>query len=361
MYLKWLMGKSSIARVVHKALICLLCLTFLLITGCSLLPKDSADEVIPTINPPKIAEKPTYVVKTDTLMTTVQASGQVMAAKEQSLYFILDGKRLKDVYVQTGDKVKKGQMLAEVDVSDVESDLRQLILQNSQSELAMKQLLRGGDTDSNALEQAKLNFEQQRQTLLNDRDTIAKAKLTAPFDGTIAAVYARKGDSISAYSSIAVIADLSKLTVAVSISQADLKRVAVGMDADVNMNGAGQLHGKVMQLPDMQSMQNQNNSNQQQGGSAQDDIANYLLIRLDQMPANVVRGTPLSATIIIQKREHVIVVPPSVIRTNGARNYVRVIDGNGNKREVDVEVGQRTATVIEIIKGLTVGQKVEGQ
>jgi macrolide-specific efflux system membrane fusion protein len=54
-------------------------------------------------------------------------------------------------------------------------------------------------------------------------------------------------------------------------------------------------------------------------------------------------------------------IPVAALRTQGARNFVLVVDGDGNKREVDVEVGLTTATAVEIISGLTKGQKVVGK
>ena len=65
--------------------------------------------------------------------------------------------------------------------------------------------------------------------------------------------------------------------------------------------------------------------------------------------------------IITQRKENAIVIPPSTLRSIGSRTYVQVVDSNGSKREVDVEVGQQTSTEIEILKGLTPGQKVVGR
>src|SRR5690348_6966365 len=78
----------------------LLCLAFTLLSGCSMLPKENGDEALPTINPPKISQKPEYTVKTDAIETDVHTSGKIMATKEEELFFTLDGKRLKDIYVK---------------------------------------------------------------------------------------------------------------------------------------------------------------------------------------------------------------------------------------------------------------------
>jgi macrolide-specific efflux system membrane fusion protein len=85
-----------------------------------------------------------------------------------------------------------------------------------------------------------------------------------------------------------------------------------------------------------------------------------MIIDLKELSKKISRGTPLSINIITKRKENVVVIPPSTLRTIGSRTYVQVVDADG-KREVDVEVGQQTATQVEIISGLTPGQKVVGR
>jgi membrane fusion protein, macrolide-specific efflux system len=360
MYLKWWTADLNNAKKVKIAVSCLLSISLVFTAGCSLLPKENNVEAIPVIAPPKISKKPEYAVKTDTMETKVSGSGKIMATKEEELFFTLDTKRLKAIYVKSGDTVKEGQLIAELDVADIEKTLKGLILQNRKDANDLKVTLRDGSKTPEELEQAKLDFEIKRQTITDNQETVAKAKLVAPFAGTVAGVYVQKGDLIKAYDAVAIVADLSKLTVALGVTPDDLKKVAVGMEVRVDLNGAGQLKGKVAQLPNPKDT---SSSNPNGGGQGQvkESISNYLLVDLEKMPQNMVRDTYLSAAIIINRKTNVIVIPPSTLRTVGARNYVQVIDAQGTKKEVDVEIGQQTPTSIEIIKGLTVGQKVVGR
>ncbi|MNR39545.1 macrolide transporter subunit MacA [compost metagenome] len=86
-----------------------------------------------------------------------------------------------------------------------------------------------------------------------------------------------------------------------------------------------------------------------------------MIIQLDKYPTGIERGTQLSVTVSTSKRENVIVIPISALRTTGSRSYVQVVEDDGSKREVDVEVGEQRSTDVEIKKGLTVGQKVVGR
>ncbi|RKN86828.1 efflux RND transporter periplasmic adaptor subunit [Paenibacillus ginsengarvi] len=359
MFTKWWTENSSI----HKTMLAIaLTVSLTAASGCSLLPKEEEEEVLPAIAPPKLSEKPVYEVKTTTLETKQRGAGRLLSTKEETLYFTQeDTKRLKDIYVKTGDAVKAGQLIAELDVTTLENDLRQKRLQQRSEELHMIELLRKNDGSKSAeeLEQAKIAFELKKEELGKLEQSIASAKLTAPFDGTIVSVAVKKGDNIKGYDDIAVLADLNSLTVAAELSADDLKKVAIGMEVIVDINSAGQHKGTVAQLP-LPKTEN-NGQGPMAPGQQKDSIDKYLLVALNPFPEGLKRGTPLSVSVISQRKENAIVIPAAALRSYSGRNYVQVVDEKGAKREVDVEIGQQTSTEVEIVKGLQPGQKVVGR
>ncbi|WP_282941599.1 efflux RND transporter periplasmic adaptor subunit [Paenibacillus sp. RC67] len=371
MYLKWWMGNLSTRKRKAKPLLAVCMASVLTISsGCSLLPKEAEEETLPTITAPKLSKKPEYVVKTETLETKVRGSGKMMGTKEEDLYFTdEDSRRIKAIYVKSGDKVEQGQVIAELDVTEQESQLKQKRLQTRRDELTMIETLRKADEMSaEDLEKAKIDFELKREDLNKLESTIAKAKLTAPYSGTIVSVYVQKGDTAKAYDAIATIADLTQLAVVASLSNEDLKKVAVGMEAVVDINSAGQHKGKVIQLPNPSSDANNGNNNNGnfggQNGNNQkkpDSIDNYMVVELDPLPQGLNRGTFLSVSVITSRKEKAVTIPLATLRSYSGRNYVQVVDDQGNKKEVDVEIGQQTSTDVEIVKGLTPGQKVVGR
>jgi len=364
MFTKWWTEDSSLSRTMKPLAVLLVCSSLIFASGCSLLPKEQEEEVLPTINPPKLSKKPEYEVKTDTLETKVRGSGRLMALKEEKLFFSEDmnSKRISSILVKSGDAVTQGQPIAELDVSDMDSDLKRKRLETRKDELTMIETLRKADEMTpEQVEQAKIDFELKREDLTKLETGIGKAKLLAPFNGTIVSVTAKKGDTVTSEASVATIADLSELTVAASITADDAKKVAVGMEALVDINSAGQHKGKVKQLPNPKADNGGGGGFPGGSGSEQDSIDNYLVVELDDFPAGLNRGTPLSVTIITQRKENATVIPLAALRSYAGRYYVQVIDNQGNKKEVDVEIGQQTATDVEIVKGLSPGQKVVGR
>jgi macrolide-specific efflux system membrane fusion protein len=366
MFMKWWTEDSSRKWTMRPLAALLLSSTLLLASGCSLLPKEQDEEALPSINPPKLSKKPEYTVKTETLETKVRGSGRLMALQEEKLFFSEDmsAKRISAILVKNGDSVEQGQPIAELDVSDIESDLKRKKLQTRKDELTMIETLRKADEMTpEQVEQAKIDFELKREELTKLESQVSKAKLLAPFSGTIVTVTAKKGDTVKSGESVATLADLKELTVAASISADDAKKVAIGMEVQVDINSAGQHKGKVKQLPNPQAGNNNNNGGfpgQGQQGE-QDTIDNYLVVQLNEFPKGLNRGTPLSVTIITQRKENATTIPLAALRSYSGRNYVQVVDTQGNKKEVDVEIGQQTSTDVEIIKGLTAGQKVVGR
>jgi len=327
----------------------------LAVAGCSLLPNEPQEEDLSAIQLPQISKKPEYEVTTKTLEKKVSGSGRILTAKEKTMYFTLDGRRIKKLYIQSGQQVKAGEPLAELDVDDLRKSLRSQQLAIKRQELEIKKLLRQKDEmDPVEFETQMIGFEEQRQQVADMEADIAKATLTAEFDGTVVSLSVQEGDQVKAFDQICIIADPSQKVVAVTLSRDDLTKVAVGMETEVDIGNVGKLKGKIKQLP----LPNEGNNNNNNGTLR---LEQYLLIDVPELPQTVERGTPLSASVILDRRPDAVVIPLAALRSIGGRTYVQVVEADGTKREVDVEVGQQTPTDAEILQGLKPGQKVVGR
>lgn len=354
MSMKW--WTESLSK---RTLIAAMSMTLIFTSGCSLLPDEKEEEVLPEILPPQISQKPEYEVTTKTLETKVQVIGKLISMQEETLFFTLGDKHIKEIYVKSGDQVQAGDIIAELDVEDLKKQLRNERLAFRREENLMKETLRARDEmDALEFEEKQIAFEEKRQALVDLEEEIAKATIYAPFAGTIVSLSKLKGDTVKAYDPIAIVADTALITPAAKLTKTELEKVAVGMEAVVSISSVGNFKGKVKQLPV--------NSTEQDGGGVPggenrpERPEDFMIVELPDLPKDLNRGTPISINIITKRTENAIVIPPSTLRSIGSRTYVQVIDEEG-KREVDVEVGQQTATDVEILQGLEPGQKVVGR
>lgn len=357
MFMKWWtesLFKRSVFVVMSASLI--------FASGCSLLPKEEEEEKLPEIAPAQISKRPEYEVKTENLETTVPVIGKLISMKEETLFFTMDGKNLKELYVKTGDVVKVGQVIGELDVDDLVKNLRLARIAFKKEEISMKETLRQRDEmDQIDFEEKSIAFEEQKQKLLDLEEEISKAKLTSPLNGTIVTLNVQKGDVIKKYAPIAIVADTSQITPAAKLTKTELEKVAVGMDVVVNISNVGSFKGKIKQLPIKSEEQNNGGGMGGYPGEAKPERPeDFLIVDAKDLPKGLNRGGPLSIKIIIKRTENAVVIPPSALRTIGSRTYVQVVEAEG-KREVDVEVGQQTSVSIEILQGLKPGQKVVGR
>jgi len=192
--------------------------------------------------------------------------------------------QLKKLYVVIGNEVEKDQLLAEIDsavmAAKVDADTAQL--QNFQAQLAEKQsqlalatlqaerqnrLMADNATSQEAYDSAQAatrageaqvkavqaQINQSQSTLKADQATLGYSKLYAPTAGTISAIPAKEGQTLNANQqtpTILTIADLSTMTVYTQVSEADVPRLHVGMDAYFTTLGSGTKRwtGKLRQI-----------------------------------------------------------------------------------------------------------------
>lgn len=332
-----------------EALPLLLLLSAILLGGCGMLPKADQAELLDLIEPPAIAEKPVYTAARGTIEKKSSGTGKVMTDPTASLHFTEEGRKVKAVGIAVGDRVKKGQVLAELDTDDLEIQMLRKEVEIRRKELDIIAALRGdtGEEADRKLAEREMALLQAEMAELRDKRD--GSRLIAPFDGEVTSLAIEPGDAIPAYESAAVVSDLSGRVAAVKFGSDALAAIAVGMEAVIDLNGVGERIGRVARLPV-----------DPDAGEEEGNLDAYVLIGLDSYEGIAV-GTPLSAAIVTKRREDTVLIPPSALRTHAGRTYVQAVDESGSKREIDVEVGMTTATEIEIVKGLEAGQQVVGQ
>lgn len=164
------MNKSNKARRFKGILISSALIFMSVLSGCAMFPEE--EEVLaPPLVKPKQEEYKLAEVKRGDIVNRVKSIGTLVSSKDYPLYFEAGG-RLDTIAVQSGDKVKKGQVLAQLDIGDLgtQIELARINLRNAQIELnkANDNLKAAKAAQSSApaqLNQAKANLEAAKKAM----------------------------------------------------------------------------------------------------------------------------------------------------------------------------------------------------
>ena len=209
--------------------------------------------------PPAIT---TTAVARGDLEINVLATGTIEAARLVSVGARATGE-VKHLYVALGDKVRKGDPIAEIDSKEQDNELlkanaglqsakadlnaRKATLKQNELTVARLRALVAIDAGSRSdLEVAEAALDSARAgvtvaesaivqaTLAEDtaRVNVSYAHVVAPMDGTVVAIVTEQGQTVNAVQmspTIIKLARLDTMTIKAQISEADVPRVKVGM------------------------------------------------------------------------------------------------------------------------------------
>ncbi|WP_370209962.1 efflux RND transporter periplasmic adaptor subunit [Alloalcanivorax venustensis] len=289
--------------------------------------------------------------------------------------------QLEKLHVDLGDKVKKGQLLAEIDASVQESQVQaglaqldalraQLEQQRAELELAQVQFdrqerLRQADaTSDDAWQTAKATLattraqikvlqaqiDQTQSGLEGDQATLGYAKIYAPRDGTVVTLDAREGQTLNANQTAPIlmrVADLSTMTVSTEVSEADVDRLEIGMPVYFSTLGNSAVRydstlRQVLPTPEV--------VNNVVLYTAEFDVAN---------PDNaLMSGMTAQVFFVVESAEGALSVPASAVKSGADGQYVEVPAGKGRLEKRPVKTGVTDRVRVQITDGLAEGDTV---
>ena len=323
------MRKTLIRRTAWVFILALVSMNVL--GGCYLLPQEEPALSAPVVSVEEIEMKTVEVTRGD-IEVTVQKSGQVASATQADLYFTHSG-TLDAMLVSSGQTVEKGDIVAQMEVDELEYNMQVAEINLKKARLAYSN---NKSTDQwYNVELAQLAYERAEE-LYND------AVLTAPIDGLVTYVATlRAGDSVGAYSKVVRISDPDQLQV--EITGTDAEVFTTGMSVEVIVDGKNYT-GKVIQSA----------GEKPEGVSGEEEAKTIIEVDLK---GEVKLGTSVTLRAVTESSQDTLLLPSSCITTYLGRTYVQVMR-DGVKTDVDVEIGLSNATMTEILAGLNEGDEV---
>jgi macrolide-specific efflux system membrane fusion protein len=263
-----------------------------------------------------------------------------------------------DLKVAVGDAVKKGDVLATADTTNLR---RQLATANTavdtariQLRLAKASLSDAEDADVTAqIRQAKISVNNARSQLADSISTrddlktqIKLATLAAPIDGVVTAVNVFTG--LDAPSGDAIVIDAATFQITADVVESDLASMKVGQTAKIAIAAVdADVTGKVTAIAPTAA------------GDTTGGVVSYAVtVSLEDVPATVRAGMTADVTITIDSATNVLTVPAASLRGTAGNYSVLILGADGTPTAQPVEVGLVTNTTAEIKSGLAEGQEV---
>lgn len=329
----------------------------------------------------------TQAVTRGDIEESVTAVGTLDAVKSVDAGAQVSG-QLKSLHVGIGDKVEQNQLIAEIDPASIENRIEideaelanlEAQLVSKKAQLVLKQanierqrnLVATNSVSQSTLDQAvadhaaagadvqaiEAQIRKQKATLAGDRVDLGYTKIYAPMAGTIVDDPAKEGQTLNANQTtptIVTIADLSTMTVKAQVSEADVGKLKLGMDAYFTLLGqpGKRFTGKLRQIEPMPDTEN-------------NVVLYYALFDVPNPTGELMMSMSAQVFFVQAAAKNVLVVPSAALRTveaaasdGPARAEVTVVAPSGATQTRTVEVGVRNRVSAEIVSGLQEGEKV---
>ncbi len=195
------------------------------------------------------------------------------------------------------------------------------------------------------LQSQNLSLKQAENSLADARANLADSYIYAPYAGVVANVVFNKGDSASS-GAVAVTLITNQSITKIPFNEVDIIKVKVGQKATLTFDAIDGLSivGQVAEIDTL--------------GTVTQGVVNYnVKIIFDTQNSRVKPGMSVTADVITDVRQNVIIVPNSAVKQSGNQKYVEFLV-NGKPEQKNVEIGISNDTDAEIISGLKEGDNV---
>lgn len=342
--------------------------------------------------------KPNYItalaIKTD-IEQTVLADGSIKALKQVNVGAQVSG-QIKALHVELGDKVVKGQAIAEIDdltqqnnLKDAEAGLKSTqamrtskmaTLKNNQLAFERQRaiLAKGvgvqADYDSAKalLDATKADIEALNAQIVQAQIAVDTAKLnlgytqiSSPIDGVVVAIPVEEGQTVNAVQSaptIIKVAQLDIMTVEAQISEADVPKVKIGMPVYFTILGEPGKHYNATLRAIEPAPDSINNDTTTSTNSTSTTTAIYYngLFDVDNPEGKLRISMTAQVYIILEQAKEAIVIPATAVnKLDGQNNAtVQVVDDAGNVTQKKVKIGINNNVDVQILSGIEDGEKV---
>jgi RND family efflux transporter MFP subunit len=296
----------------------------------------------------------------ETMARTIPITGTLVPLQQAVVKTRAPGV-LTAVLAREGESVRKGQLLARVDETEVRAQLaaRQADVAAAQAQLGwaqrnlgrQRELLDKGfisrnafDTVQNEEQVARARLDAARAQQAQAAKALADAQLPSPIDGIVATRHAEPGERLPADAPVLTVVSLERLELAVDVPTSEIAGVSVGQPVRVRVDGFADrvFEGRVERI-------------NPQATAGAGVVPVYLVV--DNADRALRAGLFAHGELMLSAGQPRVVVPAGALHGEGAERYLFAVEGGRvTKRPVSVEyaAGGRAVIATGLAEGTTV-------
>ena len=321
----------------------------------------------------------TEQLKYKTIEDKIVATGSVVPEDEVNIVPQISG-IIQEIFVDEGDQVKAGDLLAKIKVIPNEQTLNsaegrvkttQIILQNSEKEYNRnKKLFEKGIISEQDFNSIELRYNQDKQSLENAKSdlqiirlgsiggsALTNTNVRSTISGTILQVPVKEGDqaieanTFNPGTTIATVADLNKMIFEGRVDEGEVSKLKTGLPLKIEI---GAIEDKVydakLTLIAPKGIE--------VAGAIQFQIEGEVYLDDEYI---IRAGYSANATIVTQIKENVLAIDEYLLqfdnKTKEAFVEIEISDQNFEKRQI--EVGISDGVFAEVLSGVTINDKIK--
>ena len=323
-----------------------------------------------------------YETKTPQILSIenkIVVTGKVIPEDEVEIKPQISG-IIEKLFVEEGDLVSNGNLLAKVKVVPNEQSLNtakgrlsnaRLVLRNAEVEYERNKILFNKEIISRqSFDNIELSYNQAKQNVENAKSDleiiqlgstggskIANTNIRAIVQGTILEIPVKEGDQViesntfNAGTTIATIADLNKMIFEGKVDEAEVAKLVIGMPLKVTLGALEDIEF------DAQLKFIAPKGNEEQG-TVQFKVEGDVFLD-DKV---VVRaGYSANASLVIEKKDSIIAIPEALLQFDKETNkpYVEIESNKGKFLRKKIRTGISDGINVEILSGIELGDKIK--
>lgn len=291
-----------------------------------------------------------YEIKEKVFNSYIEAQANLKTRKNILILPEFQG-TLEQIYVNEGQNVKKGTLLAEINDSGLKEQLEQLTIQANFAKENFERTERLWNNNIGSEIQflkSKTDFESSQKMVEQMKDRLAKTKVYAPFDGEVDEIISNQGSNlIPGVSQILRLVNLDKIYAEASVSEKYISFIEEGTEAIVQVPLLGkEIKSKIIQTGNFINPNNR---------------TFRVEVPVENIDNKIKQNLDAKIKINIYSKKDAVIIPLKIVREDASgKNFVYVMNQDVKEGvyitdKTFISLGNKNNTDIEVTEGLKIG------